>query len=82
MRRFLSDDHTKCRYGDHDRSDYGNLYEHSPAYPLPLVVFVLVPGVEVQRDDVDPPETLGVLPVLVLEAEETPYGPPEQLYRH
>ncbi len=82
MRSFLGDDHTKCRYGDHDWGDNRNLYEHSPADPLPLFVLVRVPCVEVQRDDVDSPETLGVLPVLMLKAEETPYSPPEQLYRH
>lgn len=78
----LGYDDTKCRYGDHDGGDDRNLYEHPPPDPLPLVVFVLVPGVEVERHNVDSPETLGVLPVLVLEAEETPYGPPEQLHRH
>ncbi len=77
MRGTLGDDHAKRRYGDDDGGDDRYFYQHPPSDPVPLVVLVLVAGVEVQRHDVDTPEALGVLPMLVFEAEKAPYGPSE-----
>ncbi len=77
MRGALCDDDAECRYGDHDCGNDRYFYQYPPSHPVPLVVLVLVAGVEVQGDDIDASETLGVLSMLVLEAEEAPYRPSE-----